>query len=38
MNETSLIQVTDQADTAFGAVDFSAHPGKDVRVFVQGFG
>jgi len=38
VSESTLIQVTDKADGAFGAVDFSAHPGKGVRVFVQGFG
>ncbi len=38
MSDTKLIQVTDAADTALGAFDFSAHEGKGVRVFIQGFG
>jgi hypothetical protein len=38
MSDTNLIQVTDAADSALGAFDFSAHEGKGIRVFVQGFG
>lgn len=38
VSDTKLIQVTDAADTALGAFDFSAHEGKGVRVFIQGFG
>jgi hypothetical protein len=34
----TLINLTDAADTALGAFDFSAHEGKGVRVFLQGFG
>ncbi len=38
VSDTNLIQVTDAADSALGAFDFSTHAGKGVRVFVQGFG
>jgi hypothetical protein len=38
VSESTLIQVTDAANEAFSAFDFSAHQGKGVRVFVQGFG
>lgn len=38
MNDSQLITVTDTADSALGAFDFSAHEGKGVRVFIQGFG
>jgi len=38
VNAPQLIQVTAAADAALGAFDFSAHAGKGVRVFVQGFG
>ncbi len=38
VSESTLIQVTDAANTAFGAFDFAEHDGKGVRVFVQGFG
>jgi hypothetical protein len=38
VSDTQLIQVTESADTALGAFDFSAHQGKGVRVFIQGFG
>jgi hypothetical protein len=33
-----LVNVSDSADAALGAFDFAAHGGKDVRLFVQGFG
>ncbi len=38
MSVNQLIQVTDAASSALSAFDFSAHAGKGVRVFVQGFG
>jgi hypothetical protein len=38
VSDTQLIQVTAAADEALGAFDFSAHEGKGVRVFLQGFG
>jgi hypothetical protein len=38
VSDTQLIQVTDAANDALGAFDFSSHAGKGVRVFIQGFG
>jgi hypothetical protein len=38
VSENQLIQVTEAANSALSAFDFSAHAGKGVRVFVQGFG
>jgi hypothetical protein len=38
VSDTQLIAVTDAANTALGAFDFSAHGDKGVRVFIQGFG
>jgi len=38
VSDTQLIQVTDAATSALSAFDFTAHDGKGVRVFVQGFG
>ena len=38
VSDTQLIQVTAAADAALGTFDFSAHEGKGVRVFLQGFG
>ena len=33
-----LLKITENAGQAFGAFDWSAHAGKGVRLFVQGFG
>ena len=38
VSKEQLIKVTEAADAAFGGFDFSAHEGKGVRVFIQGFG
>jgi hypothetical protein len=38
VSDTTLIQVTDAANDALSAFDFSAHGDKGVRVFLQGFG
>lgn len=38
VSDSKLIQVTDAADAALAAFDFSDHEGKGVRVFLQGFG
>ncbi len=38
MSDSQLIQVTEAANSALSAFDFTAHAGKGVRVFVQGFG
>lgn len=38
VSEFESIQVTEAADAAFSAFDFSVHAGKGVRVFLQGFG
>lgn len=33
-----LITISEMANEAFGAFDWSEHQGKGVRLFVQGFG
>ena len=38
MSDSKLILVTDAADAALAAFDFTSHEGKGVRVFLQGFG
>jgi hypothetical protein len=38
VSDTTLVQLTDAADAALGAFDFTAHEGKGIRVFIQGFG
>lgn len=38
MSDTQLISVTDTADEAFNAFDFSEHEGKGIRVYLAGFG
>ena len=38
MDNLQLITVSDSANQAFGAFDWSEHEGKGVRLFVQGFG
>ncbi len=38
MSDLELINVSASATDAFGAFDWSAHAGKGVRLFVQGFG
>ena len=38
VSDSQLISVTDPADAAFNAFDFSAHAGKGIRVYLAGFG
>ena len=38
MSDSTLINVTESADSAFKAVDFSANAEMGVRVYLQGFG
>jgi len=38
VSDLQLIQITDAANDALGAFDFSAHAGKGIRVYLQGFG
>ena len=38
VNEMQLISISDSAEEAFGAFEWSEHEGKGVRLFVQGFG
>jgi hypothetical protein len=38
VSDIQLISVTDPADAAFNAFDFSAHAGKGIRVYLAGFG
>lgn len=38
MSAEGLINISTSANDAFGAFDWSAHAGKGVRLFVQGFG
>lgn len=38
METQELLKITENAGQAFGAFDWSAHAGKGVRLFVQGFG
>jgi hypothetical protein len=38
VSTSDLISISETANTAFGAFDWSEHEGKGVRLFVQGFG
>ena len=38
MENLELVKISDSANAAFGAFDWTAHDGKGVRLFVQGFG
>jgi hypothetical protein len=38
VTDTQLITVSESADGAFNAFDFSAHAGKGVRLYVAGYG
>jgi len=38
VSNVQLVSVTDTADVALNAFDFSEHEGKGVRLYVAGFG
>jgi hypothetical protein len=38
VSDSTLITVTESADSAFKAVDFSVNAAMGVRVYLQGFG
>ena len=38
VSNVQLVSVSDTADVAFNAFDFSEHEGKGIRVYLAGFG